>query len=184
MKKLIIAAGALCAAVVVQAAQVNWSAWGYSGDPADDASWYDGGQAYLVLITDTSNFSVGTGGDGLVVTGGSIVDSADIVGGSTAGAWQDATLTAGQNYYFSVIMTTEGEAGTTLPTSGLYGYVAFADATQLDEAFSADTGGTWGMNDTFNDGNGIDVSNPIPEPTSGLLMLLGMAGLALRRRRA
>jgi len=27
-------------------------------------------------------------------------------------------------------------------------------------------------------------SAPIPEPTSGLLMLLGMAGLALRRRRA
>jgi len=27
-------------------------------------------------------------------------------------------------------------------------------------------------------------SSPVPEPTSGLLMLLGMAGLALRRRRA
>ena len=27
-------------------------------------------------------------------------------------------------------------------------------------------------------------SSPVPEPTSGLLMLLGMAGMALRRRRA
>ena len=27
-------------------------------------------------------------------------------------------------------------------------------------------------------------SAPVPEPTSGLLMLLGMAGLALKRKRA
>ena len=31
---------------------------------------------------------------------------------------------------------------------------------------------------------GWTVTGAVPEPTSGLLMLLGMAGLALRRRRA
>jgi len=31
--------------------------------------------------------------------------------------------------------------------------------------------------------NWVGGGEPAPEPTSGLLMLLGMAGLALRRRR-
>ena len=37
---------------------------------------------------------------------------------------------------------------------------------------------------TQNPANWVGGGEPAPEPTSGLLMLLGMAGLALRRRRA
>ena len=39
-------------------------------------------------------------------------------------------------------------------------------------------------NFNMNNGTWNYTANPIPEPTSGLLLLLGVAGLALRRRRA
>ena len=41
-----------------------------------------------------------------------------------------------------------------------------------------------GKTATFNMNNATWTAVAIPEPTSGLLMLVGLAGLALRRRRA
>ena len=53
---------------------------------------------------------------------------------------------------------------------------------------AADPADTWsGATFTFAEGTSTTktyFTTSVPEPTSGLLMLLGMAGLALRRRRA
>ena len=40
------------------------------------------------------------------------------------------------------------------------------------------------VNRTIGYGTQSGVTQSVPEPTSGLLMLVGLAGLALRRRRA
>ena len=82
------------------------------------------------------------------------------------------TLTVGTAYDFYFVLT-DGPA--TFTSSVLTGKTA------------AETGATlvnFGSMQTATQTASNWVGGAVPEPTSGLLMLLGMAGLALRRRRA
>ena len=181
MKKLMVAVAIVCAAVLSQAAALDWQTYGWAGDSDPGmGDWITGGQAYLVLVTDTATFAVA---DDLSVTGGSIVDSAAFADGTANGTWTTESLVGGQAYKFAAILTTEGSS-ITVPTTGLYG-VDTNEGNFFDVVWDASTGGTFYPE---HDGTYINTavagSSPIPEPTSGLLMLLGMAGLALRRRRA
>ena len=74
-------------------------------------------------------------------------------------------LVDGDNIYISDTVTT-GVAGT---GNTNFSFSNNESRTALKQATDGYTGGGW---------------YAVPEPTSGLLMLLGMAGLALRRRRA
>ena len=104
--------------IAANAAALNWSTWGYINDGEAASDWIDGGQAYLVMVTDTANFAVA---DDLTVTGGEIVDSAALGGGTVFGVWQGTdSLVDGTTYKFAVIATTDG-AGSDVPTSGTYG---------------------------------------------------------------
>ena len=60
------------------------------------------------------------------------------------------------------------------PTSGTTG-MQYADLGETSKPAALDVAGGF---------KGAAVYQTVPEPTSGLLLLLGMAGLALRRRRA
>ena len=179
MKKLMIAAAIVCAAVMSQAAALTWSTWGWTGDSNPDlGNWFDGGQAYLVMVTDAATFAVA---DDLSITGGSIVDSKALTEGAVYGAWQDTgSLVDGSTYQFAMILTTDG-ADINVPTTGKYGLDD--NGTALYEVtWSADMGG-----DITPEHDGVYVNTTVgavPEPTSGLLLLLGVASLALRRRRA
>lgn len=82
-------------------------------------------------------------------------------------------------YYGIMLVDAAGEAN---KASWMYvGQISGATATSsgLTALFNAD----WATNDTLNM-NGYNATVAVPEPTSGLLLILGMAGLALRRRRA
>ncbi len=176
MKKLIIAVAAVAMSIVANAAALNWSTWAYTGDGSNESDWITGGQAYLVMVTDAANFAVA---DDLSVTGGSIVDNTAISGGTAAGVWNGTdSLADGQTYNFAVIMTSDG-TGSAVPTSGTYG-VDDNGGALYSVAWNAATGG-----DFYATHEGFAMNTSVaPEPTSGLLLLLGVASLALKRKRA
>ena len=179
MKKLMIMLAAVAMAAGVQAAALSWTTWGFINDGSAESDWINGGMAYLVQVTDAENFAVS---DSLGITGGTIVDNAAFSFGTVSGGWNDtASLVDGNKYLFAVIATSDGTSAT-LPTTGFYGVddngTAFYEVT-----WNASTGGSFSADElTF---GGVSMSTAVvPEPTSGLLMLVGLAGLALRRRRA
>ena len=177
MKKLIIALSAIAMAVAANAAALSWSTWAYINDGSADSDWITGGQAYLVMVTDAASFAVA---DDLSVTGGSIVDSHAFEGGTAAGFWNTDSLENGSVYKFAIIATTDG-AGASVPTTGTYGIDDNSGAL-YSVTWDAATGASFIADDSY---AGASMSTAVaPEPTSGLLLLLGMAGLALTRKRA
>ena len=180
MKKLMIAAAIFCAAAMSQAAALNWSTWGYTGDNPDEGL-LDGSSAYLVMVTDAATFAVA---DDLSITGGVIVDTAKFSEGVIGATWN--TDLADGNYLFAIIGTTAGD-GMPVPTKGLYG-IDYNGANETESgfyeiAFSSATGADLFYNEESFGGLAANTA-VVPEPTSGLLLLLGMAGLALRRKQA
>ena len=177
-----IAAAIVCAAAMSQAAALAWGTYGWAGDANPDlGDWITGGKAYLVMVTDAATFAVA---DDLSVTGGSIVDSMAFADGTANGTWNDTSdLVAGQTYQFAMILTTAGsdkvDDKIVIPTSGMYG-LDDNDSALYEVTWNASTGGDI---TPVHDGVFMDTA-VAPEPTSGLLLLLGVAGLALRRRRA
>ena len=182
MKKLMIAAAIVCAAAMGQAASVSWTVdWVYSN--YDAVNTYDDGSAVnywvvnMISATDTSGLSVDKDGNlvnsanySVVGTGSFGPDGSDFAEGSIANG----------NYLAMIVYDS---------ANGLYGV---SDANQVSGIVEAPpTAGSLAQhfqNDGGSEGyliaNTPVPSEPVPEPTSGLLMLLGVAGLALRRKRA
>lgn len=172
MKKILILAGIAIATTMSHAAAVSWNSGAVYKATDITAKVGKNATGYLVTIsffndafgessvTDlTGTFSVNTAGTGSKYSG--TVDGFD----------------ASKQYYTQLIITTDGyEAKSsivafTTPGTG-DAMLNFTDGSGFNDSsftFSTGTAGTW--------------QQAVPEPTSGLLMLLGVAGLALRRKR-
>ena len=188
MKKLIIAACAVAFAAGVQAASISWMTMGAFYDTAGDPDWNTvaaGTTAYFVFANSYSQ--------------------ADLVADFAAGTVNNAKLTAINSGTVGADGTVAKVTGSTTSLSGSQdAYVVLFEGADnmfisdvvtktIDELMGstytfdeAETGDIWAKNGLATAGYSAPgwYSASVPEPTSGLLMLLGMAGLALRRRRA
>ena len=193
MKKLMIAAAIVCAAAFAQAATVNWCT-GTIYAAGEGGTGYDAGGAYLsestgaytmqLLVSATYDSATDSLGSLITFTSG---DTGDVIqdGGYAEGV--ASSLPDADATYYGQMIVTEVATGNTL-TSEVFsfevssvagkgepyigdggGSIALANGNELDETYGAWSTSGW---------------QSVPEPTSGLLLLIGVAGLALRRRRA
>ena len=181
MKKLMIAAAIVCVAAYTQAASVMWGFenWENVGPTAEynesDYGVLDitkASTAQLWILSGTEYTLVDTAGPDDVewTYGPTSADNARNIDG--VNAISGPSDTEHLQSYKLVLLTDDGKyKAEVLGTATIESIIGMGETTYIQKMTyaSALTQADW---------------SPVPEPTSGLLMLLGMAGLALRRRRA
>ena len=192
MKKLIIGAVAVLAAVSVNAAAVTWQS-GVVFGPSDAAgtisatSTYklaDSSTAsmYLFLVADATAYAK-VQADGVYATYGDKLSTAD------------ATTSTLSSSKFADLTTSGHSASETVYAAILFTYNDGSKDWWLENTATVqigDMGADSSLGNLARYVGGIKAngqlaswdSAAVPEPTSGLLMLVGLAGLALRRKRA
>lgn len=190
MKKLIIALGVVAIAAGVQAAAFNWTSSGIGASAKTinskaGTALYSSETAYTLYLFDavvTSQDTLLAGlRDNKAITTFTSVASQTLASNSQITAQEFSYGSAGNdyNFYFAVIngddVFLSASKGASAQASDTVA-VSFASIGNATKNVFADSTATFAAN-----GAGWYA---VPEPTSGLLMLLGMAGLALRRRRA
>ena len=183
---------AVAATVAVNAASVDWN-YQITGDAGGSATEFTGYTAYLVDATYYEGLSEVTA-DSITGTGKYLQSAAvtqtgtsgkgtskKYVFSTTAQEYAKDELNAGTSYdYYLVLVDAAGENY----YAQAYSYTA-REATSSYDADSiklAVNGSAVSSGMTAWSSGGTPDPGPIPEPTSGLLLLVGGAMLALRRK--
>ncbi len=173
MKKLLTFAAAIVLAATTQAAAVGWSIGGTSA--------YSGGK-YDLFVIGLNGVTSASQITALVAAGTDVASYAFASGTVGSASVSAAASTSGKSIAYS--------------GSGTDSYSAFAVLWKSDGSEASYTSNATislandSTSKTFSFANqSTNLSNNnftvnVPEPTSGLMLLLGVAGLALRRRRA
>jgi len=190
MKKLMIAAAIVCAAAVSQAAAINWTTTGavaapdtskgiayethYGLSTTKAKAWFDGTTLAKIVLTH------GTAGTEGYWTEEKTVN---VVWGGTGKAaasnvnFENIVLTsAGDSCSYSITLTgykTSGETTYAFTSDAITGTFKYSSASSTLSS---------GVPTGWDTGAKPEPPEPTPEPTSALLMLVGVAGLALRRK--
>lgn len=196
MKKVIVMCALVCAGFA-QAASINWSISGIQGAGTGAAA--PAGQYTAMLFVTANSTGVGdfaittvdsvvsamTAGDWATVSSlasaTKTLNNAGVMGGATG---LSTSFASGSLSAFAVILDTT--TGMDLSTANHY-YLVNGGAEQTASFTSASGAKMLVYGAQTNSGLEIGATGgwqAVPEPTSGLLMLVGLAGLALRRRRA
>jgi len=184
MKKLLVAAIAIAAAVTANAAAWDWKTAKTGGavNGPDTGSALASGTAYLFLSTAAETvFTSWVDGTALSSIAGSL-DSASISAGKIAAKSETFDYTADPlNVIFATTTNVGGTDYLYISTVASGGAVDVGKTTLQFKETTASSAASMLASGGY---QGAGWYSSVPEPTSGLLMLLGMAGLALRRRRA
>ena len=173
MKKILILAVAACAAMLTATAEDSFLYWAVdvSGDTSYSFNYATirekGSDSYLSLYSSASDASMGT----QLYTEGYGVDGNYAVG-TKAGPTYAGLSSYGIGSSFVVELWAEGETKSDTSLVG-WSYLSYADV--LDSIYKP-------MSTTSLSPYTVVASQVVPEPTSGLLALLGFAALALRRK--
>ncbi len=170
MKKLIMTVAIVCAAVCAQASAVSWSASGLVDINGTALKTSTLMSSYTIVCTIWDS----TGNTKLTDSAGTL----DMTLGSVKGNWDGAST--GTSYYGQLVIT--DSAGNTLKSEKAL-FTTDQSATYkpnfgTGSKFAA-SGSKFNQGSSVNDGYGWTA---VPEPTSGLLLLLGMSVLALKRK--
>ena len=181
MKKLMIMAVAVGIAAVSQAASILWG--GAISQPDGATELAANTMAYLVYsssaITGAASFDGTDLKNGAGDTVASMVSTHTITG-AEAGEWMFSETYAkagsGVDGFYAVLVSDMNSS----PKYSIYTLDEVSGTTPTSQTtlrtIDWDTG--------YLTSGGYTVTGAVPEPTSGLLILLGMAGLALKRKRA
>ena len=165
MKKLLVLAAVLVAGVAANAASFRWSASGiYS--PTDSTALYSGTASLFCDAISSSAIASATISEGKITASQTTFNDNSFATKFTGATDYDfyfviETNVSGVDYTYTSSTVTKTAQATSTPTIGF--------GAQTNTQLAVNSPGAW---------------QSVPEPTSGLLMLLGMAGLALKRKRA
>ena len=181
MKKLVVMGVVLCAAVAAQAASIQWNSATKIADATgtaltsstDYAKLLSGGSIVLALLGDGSY-----SGKNYTVLGGSVTFK-------TSPKKQAGLLMGKYEFVFSDGVLKEGDVLGVLfkDSGGTLSQLKYTAGGMVDDILTIS-----GLkDDSFSTNFNYAASGTftvVPEPTSGLMILLGLAGLALRRKQA
>ena len=195
MKKLMFMLAAVATAVAAQAATVSWTISGVT----EKGTALTQGHVYMFFADSAASAA----SEIAAITGLAGKGATAVTAGLSGSVWDDTKkATAAGNFSMG---KSAALGGYTLPSNadlGLsgettyYAYAVIFDTETITDASnfivtSATSAATKGdgssLTTNFNLGSQASATwnaTAAPEPTSGLLMLVGLAGLALRRRRA
>ena len=179
MKKIIVVLGVFCMALTMQAATFAWSTSYLFSDGVDESAFESASFKWALIDLGTSSDASGVSFAGGTLTGATAADSG--AGATYEGVDSSYGSATAGNYYTIAIYETGSEkwnmgavvqatVNPTDPSGNTMMAISFANGT--------DPYG-WGADGITASQGGGD----IPEPTSGLLLLVGGSLLALRRKR-
>jgi len=192
MKKMIAALSLVLTMGVANAASLNWV---ISGVNLPESTTPASGAAVYMFVTAATGNALGFSSGAELTTIDAVVASIQNGTFDGSGAYVSSVLSAAGGTTAATGVSTSFGAGDSLSAFAvIFDNADIADAKNfmiaenaagnqvLSTSWTSSTGAkslAWGSQAT----NGTEWQ-AVPEPTSGLLMLVGLAGLALRRRRA
>ena len=181
MKKIMIMGAVALIGLVSNAATVKWQANAIQSSPDNSVA-----AGWLVQIYSSSvAFDYANASDGSITAWGS---GTTVAAGTTfraSGSVADGLANGTTESFYAVVYDASTVDGAkNYIVSDNVSITATAAGNDVVLSFGAMAGTTVAANKFLNSSWTAVPSESVPEPTSGLLLLLGMAGLALRRKQA